>query len=180
MAEEMIIVHNFIIRSMNSIYLQCVNVAQSPADVPNFVDYAMIWAKVVEEHHHTEETTLFPAMEELTKTPGIMGDNIEQHKAFHGGLEIYEAYLTRVKSGNEKYDGLKLKGIIDGFMPVLREHLNDEIDTLLALKKFEDTIDWETWFKKKMEEILKKADDPSVKVRLFRHGCFFLNRVELN
>lgn len=41
----MIIIHNLILRGVNSIYLQCVNVeARAPEAVPGFVGYARMWA----------------------------------------------------------------------------------------------------------------------------------------
>lgn len=45
LAEEMIIIHNIIIRGVNSIYLQCVNVeTRAPESIPDFVDYVRMWA----------------------------------------------------------------------------------------------------------------------------------------
>ncbi len=72
----------------------------------------------------------------------------------------YDAYLTDVKAGKETYDGAKLRALIDSFMPVLREHLSDEIDTLLALDKYEDKADLGSWFQDIQQRILDKQKGP--------------------
>ncbi|EON97414.1 putative hemerythrin hhe cation binding domain-containing protein [Phaeoacremonium minimum UCRPA7] len=168
-AEEMIIVHNLLLRGINSIYLQCINVERDPAVVPDFVSYAETWGKTVHEHHDAEETLVFPEMEELAGEPGLMEANVAQHKAFHDGVGTYQAYLADVGAGKEKYDGQRLKAIIDSFMPVLRQHLSDEIDSLMALEKYEEKTQWDKWFKGVMDKVLKKADGAEMK---FTSGPF--------
>lgn len=163
----MIIVHNLLLRGINSIYLQCINVERDPAVVPDFVSYAETWGKTVHEHHDAEETLVFPEMEELAGEPGLMEANVAQHKAFHDGVGTYQAYLADVGAGKEKYDGQRLKAIIDSFMPVLRQHLSDEIDSLMALEKYEEKTQWDKWFKGVMDKVLKKADGAEMKVCLY-------------
>lgn len=162
MAEDMIIIHNMILRIMNTVYLQCIKVEESPDDVADFVAYATEWGKMVEEHHHTEETEVFPEIEKMAGIPGLMAANIAQHEAFTGGLHAYLEYLGMVRRGDEAYSGQKLKGIIDSFMPGLRDHLSDEIDTLLKLGDYD--CDWEDWFEKLMKKLLAKSNDPALKV----------------
>ncbi|CAI0655743.1 unnamed protein product [Colletotrichum noveboracense] len=165
MAEDMIIIHNMIIRIINTVYLQCINVEKSPSDVRDFVSYAIEWAKMVEEHHHTEERDVFPAIEKMAEAPGLMEANIAQHEAFTGGLHEYLSYLEKVQKGEgegeEAYSGVKLKGIIDSFMPGLRQHLSDEIDTLLKLGEYD--VEWDEWFERLMKELLSKSNDPALK-----------------
>lgn len=166
MAEDMIIIHNMIIRIINTVYLQCINVEKSPNDVQDFVSYAIEWAKMVEEHHQTEERDVFPAIEKMAEASGLMEANIAQHEAFTGGLHEYLSYLEKVQKGEgegeEAYNGMKLKGIIDSFMPGLRQHLSDEIDTLLKLGEYD--VEWDEWFEKLMKELLRKSNDPALKV----------------
>jgi hypothetical protein len=170
LAEEMTIVHNFMLRFINSIYLQAENVEKrgNPQDIDDFVNYAVQWSELLEEHHKGEEADMFPQIEELAGVPGLMTNNVQQHEAFHPGLEAYETYLRNVLAGKEKYEGARLKGIIDSFMPILRQHLSDEIDTLIELKKH-DTVDWGKWYTKFIAEIMAKTKDPDIKVR--RLGC---------
>lgn len=163
MAEDMTIIHNLLIRILNTVYLQCVNVERSPADVQDFVSYAIEWANMVEHHHHIEEEQVFPEIEELAGVPGLMQANVAQHEAFTGGLHEYMGYLVKVQKNEEAYSGEKLKGIIDSFMPTLRQHLSDEIDTLLKLAEYD--CDWDDWFQKLMKKLLAKTNDPNLKVR---------------
>lgn len=108
----------------------------------------------------------FKQIEDMAGVPGLMKPNVEQHAAFHGGLEAFLAYLDAVKAGGEEYDGERLRGIIDSFMPVLRTHLFDEIQTLLALDKYEDKGDWVVLVEKAKEEVHQKMQsDPDLKVR---------------
>jgi hemerythrin-like domain-containing protein len=158
-------VHNAILRSINAIYLQCVNVERAPERVGDFVNYCYVWGEMVEEHHRTEETDVFPELEKLLDAPGLMEGNVEQHHAFHDGFEAYRTYVKQVRDGQEKYDGKKLKATIDSFMPVLRQHLYDEIDSLIALEKYDGKVDLSKWWKAKQKEIVSKATDPNIKVR---------------
>ncbi|KAK6224736.1 hypothetical protein QIS74_03063 [Colletotrichum tabaci] len=164
MAEDMTIIHNLIIRILNTVYLQCVNVEKSPDDIQDFVSYAIEWARMVEEHHHTEEETVFPQIERLAGVPGLMQANVAQHEAFHDGLHAYMGYLEKVHKSDEAYSGERLRSIIDSFMPTLRQHLSDEIDTLLKLGDYDR--DWEAWFEKLVKELLAKRGDPNLKSKL--------------
>jgi hypothetical protein len=65
----------------------------------------------------------------------IMQANIEQHRAFDAGLQIFEDHIYKLTP--EKYDGGgELKRLLEGFAKVLVIHLSDEIQTLLALQKY--------------------------------------------
>ena len=63
-----------------------------------------------------------------------MQKNIEQHRAFDAGLTVFEEYIYKLTP--EKYNGVELKSLLDGFAEVLVVHFNDEIQTLLGLQKY--------------------------------------------
>jgi hypothetical protein len=88
-----------------------------------------------------------------------MATNVDQHQAFHGGLVQYTEYLQDVSDGKKEYSGEELRRLIDSFMPALREHLADEIGTILALERYEDNVDLLTWFKGVFDQIMKKITD---------------------
>ncbi|KAJ6444369.1 hemerythrin HHE cation binding domain-containing protein [Purpureocillium lavendulum] len=159
MAAEMCIVHNCLIRGINAIYVQCVNVATKGTDQDkiDFVGFARAWGTMIEEHHSIEETDVFPEINDLAGVPGLMDANVEEHAVFHDGLALFIAYLDKVKAGEEALDGGKLQGIINDFMPVLRDHLEHEITTLVELEKYSDKCDWSAWFQKKGGEIASKG-----------------------
>ncbi|KAH8889722.1 hypothetical protein GQ53DRAFT_747940 [Thozetella sp. PMI_491] len=160
MAEEMVIIHNMLLRGINSVYLQCINVERTPADVPPFTNFARTWSAIVHHHHVAEEKWVFPEIESITEVPGLMGTNIEQHHAFENGVERYSAYLDAVKEGKEEYSGAKLRELIDAFMPTLCQHLHEEIDTLRGLDQYKDKTDWKAWSKKVQSVVVKNTQTP--------------------
>lgn len=152
----MTIVHNVLLRGINAIYNQASNVTTkgSSKDKLDFANFAHQWGDMITEHHHVEEEVLFPEINEMTKTPGLMDTNVQEHQVFHAGLVKFLEYLKTVKSGEQEFDGEKLKGIVDGFMPQLRDHLEHEIDTLVDLSRWDGEIDWPAWMKQKTDKIV--------------------------
>lgn len=135
-------VHNTLIRGLNSIYLQGPHVC-SLADRRDFLFFCSAWVKTVEHHHDTEERVLFPAIEELTKKPGLMEGNHQQHEAFTPGLNSLLQSAQDTNPGD--YSWNSLKAIIDGFAPSLMKHLVDEIDTLLDLQTYDSAELMQLW-----------------------------------
>jgi len=76
----MALVHNVIIRSYNSIYLQAPRLKE--ADVPDFLHYCQAWYVLMIGHHDSEERILFPGIEEATGMKGIMDDDVQEHGEF--------------------------------------------------------------------------------------------------
>jgi hemerythrin-like domain-containing protein len=130
----MAVVHNMIIRSLNSIYLQAPHI--KPEDALAFANYSLQWWRFLVAHHDGEEKLFFPGVEATTGTKGLMDRNIAQHKAFHDGLDEFGEYVREVIAGGRTYDGKKMVTILDSFSEALVTHLNDEIPTLLALSRF--------------------------------------------
>lgn len=136
-AVEMANVHNLILRGLNAIYLQADAVSDAP-DVVDFMLYIKAWADTVEHHHSAEESMFFPEIEKIAQEAGaiqaVMNANIDQHNLFDTKLSETAMYAQRVSKGDENYDSTRLKALIDGFAPVLTQHLHDEIDTLMKLE----------------------------------------------
>ena len=86
-----------------------------------------------------------------------MDGNLEQHKTFHGGLEVFDEYVNEVLAGKQEYDGKKVVELIDAFGKVLTEHLSDEIPTLLALREYSSIFSGANSLPKKFDEIGKRA-----------------------
>jgi hemerythrin-like domain-containing protein len=126
-------VHNCIIRGMNSIYLQAPYV-RLPADIIDFFFYIKAWCDFVHHHHQVEEDIVFPELEAFTGQPGCMGGNLEQHHAFEPRIARLEAYGRETKV--ESYSGERVRELVQDLGDVLREHLADEIPTMVALEKF--------------------------------------------
>jgi hypothetical protein len=91
-------------------------------------------------HHTGEEEDFFPHVEELSGEKGIMEVNVQQHHAFHDGLEKFIEYVKSCADGTEQYDGKKVVEHIDAFGKSLTQHLSDEIPTILGLKKYGEKL----------------------------------------
>ncbi|MCJ1351258.1 MAG: hypothetical protein MMC33_001242 [Icmadophila ericetorum] len=135
-ATEMALVHNCLLRGLNSIYLQASHVT-NPVDIKDFLFFCHVWGKSTDNHHDTEEQFIFPAVEAFAKQPGIMDKNREQHQAFHDGLEAFKTYSAETQP--EDYNPVKLREILDTFVKPFQQHLKEEIDTLVALENLEST-----------------------------------------
>jgi len=153
----MALVHNSIIRGLNSIYLQAPNIKQEK-DVADFLTYMFSWSLLVHMHHDSEESVLFPLLEKDIGIQGFMDKNVEQHKAFGPGLTAFDAFVTAAKEGKEQFDGVRVRSIIDSFGEVLTQHLTDEIVVFEELEKFGDKIDWPYWNKKCQEKAVEAGD----------------------
>ena len=55
-----------------------------------------------------------------------------------------------------------LKHHMDGFVPPLMQHLNEEIETLLALKQYDSSTLYKIW--KKTEDVAKAQSDRTMMV----------------
>lgn len=134
MASEMVNIHNVIIRGLNSIYLQARSIP--PADHGSFAHYMHQWHRLLDAHHAGEEHTFFPAVERLAGEAGIMGANVDQHRAFHDGMERFGAYALACVRGEVVFSGEEVVRIVDSFGGPLTEHLSAEIQSLLDLERF--------------------------------------------
>lgn len=154
----MVILHNIVLRGLNSIYLQAPKVP--PKDYSDFINYCYCWYLLIDGrphpipppafskpttdnsqgHHRAEEERFFPDLERRTNEKGLMDANIAQHDAFHTGLEAYKIYLDSVRAHPHKFSSTKLLSIINNFGPILCTHLADEIPTLLALERYGDKL----------------------------------------
>jgi hemerythrin-like domain-containing protein len=134
LASEMAHVHNMLIRGLNSIYLQASHI--KPADEKPFCKYIMGWYDLLHTHHSGEEAMFFPIVEKMTGIKGIMDTNIDQHKAFHDGVDGLKGYVQAVIADQERYSGTKVVSLVDGFGTSLVQHLADEIPTILSLRQY--------------------------------------------
>ena len=116
---DMTLVHNVIIRGINSIWRNAPLV--KPGDAQAFAGYCLVCMDVIHVHHSGEEAFIFPFLQ----TKLDMGHNLEQHEAFHGPMEVFKAYMERVQSGKEEYDGQKAQSLVEDFGELLVTHLHD-------------------------------------------------------
>jgi len=153
----MVLVHNTMIRGLNSIYHQAPNIKEAK-DAADFILYMSSWSLMLHAHHHSEETLAFPMLNKYTGIEGYMDKNVAQHRLFEPGLEAFDKYVAALKTGEEKYDGKKVCTLIDGFGEILVSHLTAEIGTLEELEQFNDKIDWVTYNKAIQKEAVDEGD----------------------
>ncbi|KAI9710712.1 MAG: hypothetical protein M1820_002545 [Bogoriella megaspora] len=133
-ANEMAFAHNAMLRGINSIYHQALNV-RHPRDIADLLFFAKTWSTWVAHHHELEETRMFPGFEQVAGKTGLLNSNVEQHHAFSGGLQKLKEYA--VSTDPSAYSGSKLQSIIDEFSAALQTHLHEEIDSLLSLRLYD-------------------------------------------
>ncbi|EUC33856.1 hypothetical protein COCCADRAFT_95040 [Bipolaris zeicola 26-R-13] len=171
---EMANVHNLLLRGLNSIYNQAPFVTL-PGDISDLMLYTTAWADTIHHHHSAEETLFFPQVEALAKAAGQecdMAGNVAQHQGFEGGMAEMVAWAKRVRDGEVQYDAEVLKGLIDGFAPLLTQHLHEEIETLVGLEKC-DGEEVRRAMKETADEGAKTAD-PNLVIPLIM-GCLDKN-----
>jgi hypothetical protein len=149
----MVLVHNMLLRGLNSIYLQAQHI--SKADEVPFCKYIQVWHLILHHHHAGEEDDLFPGVDRMVGGKDVMAANVEQHHAFKPGLDAFIAYVQDCAAGKQSYDGDKIITLIDAFGKILSDHLADEIPTILDLRKF--GVDKLEPFPKLMDEYGEKA-----------------------
>ena len=86
-------------------------------------------------HHDAEEQEFFPSIERISGVQGLMEGNVEQHRAFTPGFDLFQEYARSCPP--KDYDGQKIKNLIEGFADPLTRHLREEIDTLRALDVYD-------------------------------------------
>lgn len=157
-ASEMALLHNVLLRGLNCICLQALNV-NDPKDVHDFVTFCDAWSCVLHSHHAAEETVYFPLLETLcsAKNKGVLGKNHAEHETFLPGLFAFDVYISGVKDDGKEYNGEKLRGLIDAFAPALVTHLKNEIVLLESLAD-DESIDWDSLGKAMAAHSKKKAD----------------------
>ncbi|KAB8292894.1 hypothetical protein EYC80_007260 [Monilinia laxa] len=137
-ASEMALVHNILLRGLNSIYLQAPNVKETN-DIADFVKFCDAWSSILHSHHAAEETVYFKLLDEQSSQDGVFIANHIEHEKFLPGLLAFDLEL------------------IDAFGTDLESHLHHEISVLEDLGR-DDSIDWEQCGKA-MAQFSKKNSD---------------------
>lgn len=174
--------HNVLIRGLNAIVNQApyVPTANEPGynkkDVADLLSYVASWVKMVNHHHDTEETCIFPELEKFTGKPSLMDTALHQHEAFQQGMHRLLTYSSTTEP--EKYTWSSeggMKEIIDSFSHELISHLNDEIETFLSFKDLDSGGLRACW--DRGEDYAKKTGNISMMVSPSHHmGNFTDNR----
>lgn len=151
-ASEMALVHNCIIRAVNSIAIQS---AYIPAvEVINFINYSLATYHGLVAHHDGEEAHFFPDLERITGEAGLMEENVQGHRDFDTKFSAWGEWLKACIEGEETWSHSQNLRLMQDFMPPLQRHLHDEIPSILALSRFGDTLDLKKMFEKEGEKVM--------------------------
>ena len=120
-AADMSLVHNVLIRGLNSIWRNAPLV--KPNDVDAFAGYSITCIDAIHKHHQGEEKLIFPYLQ----TKLDMSHNLEQHEGFHATMDAFEEYMKRVQNKEETFDAEKTRELLKAFADPLVQHLHDEV-----------------------------------------------------
>lgn len=136
MAEHMEHFHNHFRQSWNLLHTACTT-NQRPPNLTTraFIQTGLNLCSHLSTHHSIEEHHIFPVL--ARKMPEFRAGRekaelLRQHEAIHAGMDGFEEYLLRVRSGETDLDLRILKEQMDGWGDVLWVHLEQEVRTLGA------------------------------------------------
>ncbi|KAL2800169.1 hypothetical protein BJX66DRAFT_350929 [Aspergillus keveii] len=130
--------HNAMLRGLNSIYLQA-NHITIQQDISDFLFFINAWATWVSHHHELEEETMFPGFERVLGIEGLLQSNVDQHHTFQPALQELLVYSETTQPGG--YRSEDVRGLFEKFAPAFREHLSDEIESLLSMQRYAENDD---------------------------------------
>ena len=108
-------------------------------------------------HHDAEEAEFFPTIEKISGIKGLMEHNVEQHRAFTLGFDVFYQYAKTCAPKN--FNGAKVKSLVEAFAEPLTRHLHDEIETLRALDVYDSVKVREAYHD--FEKLLMATDNVS-------------------
>jgi sterol-4alpha-carboxylate 3-dehydrogenase (decarboxylating) len=130
-AQIMALTHNTIFRGLNAIYYQAPFIQPSTQEASDLLFYCTVVHDFIHEHHVTEETVYFPAIETASGIVGLMSKNLEQHRQLEKGLDAFRKYADETSAS--AYSSDMLRHLIDELVVPLETHLHEEIPTILDL-----------------------------------------------
>jgi hemerythrin-like domain-containing protein len=130
-AQIMALTHNTMFRALNAIYHQAPLVQPSTQEASDLLFYCTVVHDFIHEHHTTEETVYFPAIEAASGIVGLMSNNLEQHRQLEKGLDAFRKYADETAAS--AYSSDVLRQLIDDLAAPLETHLHEEIPTILDL-----------------------------------------------
>ncbi|KAK8911036.1 hypothetical protein QC760_000098 [Botrytis cinerea] len=112
---------------------QTVRRASNPVSIRNILQVTALRKLTVDQHHHYEETEFFPAIEKAAGHKDLMDGAVDQHAAFHDGLERFKSYL---QEKGPSFLSEELIQIMDSFSEPLYNHLKEEPQIIADLSQY--------------------------------------------
>jgi hemerythrin-like domain-containing protein len=130
-----------------TLYTACeANARPRDMSLREFIDEGLMLCRYLSGHHGIEETYFFPLLarkmpefRKVSASPsGEQGGDeraahlLRQHELIHAGMDQFEEYLQKCRSGETELDLRALKAKMDTWGEVLHQHLDDEVRCLGA------------------------------------------------
>ncbi|KAG8865407.1 hypothetical protein FRB96_000297 [Tulasnella sp. 330] len=129
-AIRMVIIHNVLIRAYNSMLHYSTQVSPDDAKrVSSFIRYCDVMNATLHEHHHVEESSYFPWLEERLGA-GSMVANVEGHHAFETPFKAFEELVASIRDEKAPFVPDEFRSAVYGFLPPLLDHLMAEVETI--------------------------------------------------
>jgi len=135
LAQQMSLLHNSLLRTLNLIYNQAPHIS-SAADTRPFLALIKHWHDELQQHLKIEEEIFFPLLEKATGVKGIMENIVDERFYFEIGVEALGRYA--VETDVQGYDGFEVQALIDDFGKMLIEHFAEEVEALEGLGGCDD------------------------------------------
>ncbi|KAK7398183.1 hypothetical protein QQX98_012445 [Neonectria punicea] len=138
LAVKMDYFHEHFRRSWNLLWNACTTGRRPQGmSLKQFIAEGLQFAEHLTTHHGIEETYVFPQL--AKKMPefkngrgGGAAELLRQHREIHAGLDGFEDYLRRCRSGETDFSLDGLKACMESWGEVLWTHLDQEVKTLGA------------------------------------------------
>ena len=140
--------HNHFRAMWTTLYKACeANKRPSGMSIRQFLALGEQFCSSLTMHHGIEERYIFPVLAERMPRFKDQEHLKKQHEGIHAGLDVFENYLRKCRSGETELRLDEMKRIMDSFGEVLWKHLDDEVEELGAsnMRKF--------WTAKEVQEI---------------------------
>jgi hypothetical protein len=116
--------------------------------IRQFLDEGLQFISFLTAHHSIEESYVFPMLAKrmpefqppAKKNSGAAASKgsvkaaqlIQQHREIHSGMDAFEDYVRRCRSGETELEMTVLKAQMDSWGKVLWQHLDEEVAALGA------------------------------------------------
>ncbi|KPI35407.1 uncharacterized protein AB675_11721 [Cyphellophora attinorum] len=157
-AVEMFLVHNILIRAINSI-LYHAPLVKLHDDIKDFLHFCEVFVDFTNLHHDSEEEHIFPEWARACGQPDIMNENVAEHTTFHAGLQELRNYAKQTRDDTTRHSSEEVIRIIDSFAPALTTHLRNEIPTVLQMQQYPNGDEQRKIFAKGVEKGAAQADN---------------------
>ncbi|KAF1954692.1 hypothetical protein CC80DRAFT_416794 [Byssothecium circinans] len=128
-ASEKALVHNALIRALNSIYIRAPHVPIT--DYPNFMKYCLAAHEALTTYLQAEAEVFIPELERQTGVPGLLRANAEHHRAFSVGIAAWGNWLSSIATRKNNFSPDMCRTLMDDFLPALATHFNDGVAGVL-------------------------------------------------